>query len=515
MRPVRALEVRYGVERNQPRRATATGEFRDARVACLQIELDGGLRARCERVRHRATDDAAGGHDEHRCSGVEPLAGLGNSGRDALAELPPGLAAGDRLLVSRPLVQSLADGQEIRAPVTTRTERAIVAPVKGAEDAGGVVFIETRIGDRQWCTRQSFDDGGECRSLAIEAAGDEAGKLDASRGEMLAEPQRLLDSEPGYGVVVAGEVRLRVTYEIQVGHVGMWRGRPTQSNLSAPAACGPKHERTVSGTSARFEASGVVTLITDFGLRDPFVGVMKGQLLRRHPAVRIVDLTHEIVPHWPAEAGFWLARSFRYFPVGTVHVAVVDPGVGGSRAIALVECEGHAFLAPDNGLLANVIETASEVTLRRLDAAALEPLALALPSATFHGRDIFAPVAAELAAGRVQPADLGPAVSDLIPGWLDEPVVGLGQVTGSVVTVDHFGNLITNIEAAHLETIPHPMVRVAGRELPLRRTYSDVRPGEYLALVNSFGVIEIARAEQSAADGLGLDRGAPVTVFQK
>jgi hypothetical protein len=266
---------------------------------------------------------------------------------------------------------------------------------------------------------------------------------------------------------------------------------------------------------ARFTASGVVTLTTDFGLKDPFVGVMKGQLLVRYPDVRIVDLTHDVLAHWPAEAGFWLARSFRYFPAGSVHVAVVDPGVGSSRDIAVVECERHVFLAPDNGLLAGVIETASEATLRRIEPPVLRSLGIGTPSATFHGRDIFAPLAAELAAGRLQPADLGSPVRELIPGWVEEPVVGLGQVTGVVVTIDHFGNLITNIDSRYLAGLSQPGVRVAGRELPLRRTYSDVRPGEYLALVNSFGVLEIARAERSAAEGLGLDRGAPVVVFQK
>jgi S-adenosyl-L-methionine hydrolase (adenosine-forming) len=259
----------------------------------------------------------------------------------------------------------------------------------------------------------------------------------------------------------------------------------------------------------------VVTLTTDFGLKDPFVGVMKGQLLVRYPGVRIVDLTHDVLAHWPAEAGFWLSRSFRYFPAGTVHVAVVDPGVGSARDIAAVECEGHLFLAPDNGLLAGVIESAAGVTLRRVEARVLGEIGIGTVSATFHGRDVFAPLAAELAAGRLAPADLGPVVPELIPGWLEEPAVGASQVTGTVVTVDHFGNLITNIDSSYLSALSQPAVRLAGRELPLRKTYSNVRPGEYLALVNSFGVVEVARAEGSAADGLGLARGAPVVVFQK
>jgi len=259
----------------------------------------------------------------------------------------------------------------------------------------------------------------------------------------------------------------------------------------------------------------VVTLTTDFGLKDPFVGVMKGRLLERFPEARIVDLTHEIPAHWPAEAGFWLARSFRYFPTGTVHVAVVDPGVGSSREIAAIEADGHVFLAPDNGLLAPVIDSAAEVALRHVAPELLDRLGVRAPSATFHGRDIFAPLAGALAAGRLQASELGPLVDELVPGWIEEPQVAAGQVTGTVVTIDHFGNLITNIEPRHLRGIAHPVVRVGGREFALRRTYSDVRPGDYLALVNSFGVVEVAQAERSAAEGLGLARGAPVVVVSK
>ncbi|HEX7374371.1 MAG TPA: SAM-dependent chlorinase/fluorinase, partial [Steroidobacteraceae bacterium] len=259
--------------------------------------------------------------------------------------------------------------------------------------------------------------------------------------------------------------------------------------------------------SGNFHASGVITLTTDFGLKDPFVGVMKGQVLRRFLEARIVDLTHEIVAHWPAEAGFWLARSFRYFPAGTVHVAVVDPGVGSSREIAVVETEGHLFLAPDNGLLGALVDRATEpLVQRRLASTVPATLGIQKVSATFHGRDIFAPIAAEIAAGRLLPAALGEVVTDLIPGWIEEPARTAAQVSGVVVTVDHFGNLITNIDAQLVEGFAHPVVRVGGRELAMRRTYSDVRPGDYLVLVNSFGVIEVARAEQSASAGLGLAR---------
>jgi S-adenosyl-L-methionine hydrolase (adenosine-forming) len=262
-----------------------------------------------------------------------------------------------------------------------------------------------------------------------------------------------------------------------------------------------------------FSPSGVITITTDFGLQGPFVATMKGRILARSPQARIIDVTHEVPVYWPAEAGFWLARAYAYFPNGSVHVAVVDPGVGTTRDILAVVADGHAFLAPDNGLLAPVVTRATSCKIRRLDIARLMgKFSLPPVSATFHGRDIFAPIAAEMAAGRAPFAELGPEVTDIVPSWVDEPTASADQVAGVVITIDHFGNLITNIDAGLIHAFPHPVVRTGGHNFPLRRTYGDVRPGEYLALINSFGVIEIARAEQSAAEGLGLGRGAPVTV---
>jgi S-adenosyl-L-methionine hydrolase (adenosine-forming) len=258
--------------------------------------------------------------------------------------------------------------------------------------------------------------------------------------------------------------------------------------------------------------SGVITLTTDFGHQGPFVGVMKGAVLMRFPQARLIDLTHEILVHWPAEAGFWLARSYQYFPVGTVHVAVVDPGVGTSRSIIAVAADGHLFLAPDNGLLAPVVARAREARIVSVAGVQLVRLGIHRVSATFHGRDIFAPVAAELAAGRVQIETLGPAVRSIVPAWVDEPSVDARSVAGVIITQDHFGNLITNIDAPLTERFRLPLVHAGNHSFPILRTYAETRPGEYLALVNSFGVIEIARAEGSAAEGLGLSRGAPVIV---
>jgi len=260
--------------------------------------------------------------------------------------------------------------------------------------------------------------------------------------------------------------------------------------------------------------SGIITLTTDFGTRDPFVGVMKGSILSRWPEAKIIDLTHEILVHWPAEAGFWLARSFEYFPRGSVHVAVVDPGVGTKRDIAIVETEGHLFLAPDNGLLAPITSRVGRFKAYRLELHRLAHLGLSVPSATFHGRDIFGPIAAELAAGRLRPHQIGSELRELVPAWVDEPEVETGRVAGAVITVDHFGNLITNIDAALLARFSRPTVRTGSHEFPLKRTYGDGRPGEYVALVNAFRVIEIARSEGSATLGLGLGRGARVEVIE-
>lgn len=265
--------------------------------------------------------------------------------------------------------------------------------------------------------------------------------------------------------------------------------------------------------TTKFSASGVITITTDFGHQGPFVATMKGRILTRLPQARLIDVTHEVPVYWPAEAGFWLARSFEFFPMGTVHIAVVDPGVGTKRDIIAVHADHHVFLAPDNGLLAPIVTRAPGAVVYRVDVDAVRKrLSLTVPSATFHGRDIFAPIAAELAAGRIGVDELGPITIDIVPSWVDDPTVTPDQVAGVVITIDHFGNLITNIDAALIRRFVHPVVRTAGHSFLLRRTYGDVQPGDYLALINSFGVVELARAEQSAAEGLGLGRGTPVSV---
>jgi len=260
------------------------------------------------------------------------------------------------------------------------------------------------------------------------------------------------------------------------------------------------------------KTSGVITITTDFGHKGPFAAVMKGVILSRNPDAKIIDLAHDIPAQWPPEAGFWVSRSYAWFPTGTVHLAIVDPGVGTERDILVAECDGHLFMAPDNGLLAQLFDSCDEPRIFKLDMSRLASLDLPEPSATFHGRDIFAPVAAELAAGRLSVNDIATPTQDWTPGWVEEPEVTAGKVTGIVVTVDTFGNLISNIDAAMVENLDQPVAEIAGHQIPMRETYGRAQPGDYLALVNSFGVVEIARAEGSAADGLGSARGAPLVL---
>ncbi len=265
--------------------------------------------------------------------------------------------------------------------------------------------------------------------------------------------------------------------------------------------------------SDRFTASGVITVTTDFGHRGPFVGTMKGVILSRFGAARIVDLTHEAYVHWPAEAGFWIARSYHYFPAGSVHLAVVDPGVGTDRSVLLAVADGHAFLAPDNGLLAELIERGGAV-VRHLPDALIDQYRLADTSATFHGRDVFAPLAAALACGELTPEACGAPADDWVPSIIEPPETRGAQLVGVVITTDHFGNLISNIAREDLSAFRAPVVHAGGHEIRVQRTYGDVAPGEFVALVNSFGVLEIACAEQNAAEHLGLRRGAPIRVTE-
>jgi len=257
--------------------------------------------------------------------------------------------------------------------------------------------------------------------------------------------------------------------------------------------------------------SGIVTLLSDWGLEDPYVGAMKGVLYREAPELRaIVDLGHEVPPQDVATAALFLEGAFPFFPAGTVHVAVVDPEVGTRRSLLVLEARGQALLAPDNGLLAGLAEREPGSILRRIDPGRL-PIVGA--SATFHGRDRFAPLAARLVGG-TPPASLGTSCAD--PRELPaEELVALedGSLRGTIVRIDRFGNGITSARREHFlgsDGERRFTCRVAGRDLPLRRTYADVARGELVCLLDSYDRFEIAERDGDAARTLGLARGTQV-----
>jgi S-adenosylmethionine hydrolase len=253
--------------------------------------------------------------------------------------------------------------------------------------------------------------------------------------------------------------------------------------------------------------------MSDFGLRDPYVGIMKGRILQRAPHVSILDLTHEITPFQPEEAGYWLWCCYTQFFPGTVHVAVVDPGVGSERAIIVLQVDGQRFIAPDNGLLGLIAQSRGDAVAVQLDSGVLLSLKLGQVSATFHGRDIMAPLAAELVRERLRLEQLGPRCTPL-PGRLQPGAPAEdGSIRGAIAVIDHFGNGLTTIPAAALNEVEGGQVELRKRRLRLVRTYQQARPGECVGLINSSSMLELAVREGSAAATLGLHPGLPVRVL--
>lgn len=255
--------------------------------------------------------------------------------------------------------------------------------------------------------------------------------------------------------------------------------------------------------------SGLITLTTDFGTADHFVGTMKGVILSIAPRARIVDITHEIAPYAVMQAAFSIAQAWRYFPKGTIHVIVVDPGVGSARRPILAEAEGQFFIAPDNGALSIVYE-AAKTKVRVIS----NPKVMRHEvSRTFHGRDVFAPAAAHLAAG-IAAAQFGAIIHDAVRFDSLQPVeVATNRWDGLVLKVDRFGNLITNL---HIDTFPDVRTRPfelrigTARIRRLALTFSETDLDELFLIAGSSGYFEIAANQSSAADRLGCGAGAPV-----
>jgi len=243
--------------------------------------------------------------------------------------------------------------------------------------------------------------------------------------------------------------------------------------------------------------SSLITLLTDFGLSDSYVAEVKAVLLSRAPGATLVDITHQVSPGDLRGGQYLLARSWERFPQGTVHLAIVDPGVGTARRALAAAAGGHWFVAPDNGLL-SFLEKPRFVSLAVPGGAA----------PTFHGRDVFAPAAAALASGK-RLEELGSPITDPYISPLPSPHHDRTAVMGEVLYVDRFGTLISNIPGPDVE--PGVRIRVAGTDVgALRRTFGDVERGTLLAFVGSGGTVEIAVRDGSAARLLGVGVGAEV-----
>lgn len=251
--------------------------------------------------------------------------------------------------------------------------------------------------------------------------------------------------------------------------------------------------------------SGIISLITDFGLSDPYAGVMKGVVLSINPLARVIDITHQVNHGFIAQAASILEEAYSFFPAGTVHVVVVDPEVGTQRRPLAVKTENHFFVGPDNGVLWPVINTSKNTQVVHLTE---KCFFLPRISQTFHGRDIFAPVAAHLSLG----ADIlqaGALIDDPLPlDTLTPSQIG-EELIGQVTRIDHFGNLLTNIHRKDLEAfqgLDTVSVKIGDLLIKgIRNTYGDGGEGEALALIGSSDCLEIAVNRGRASDRLGAD----------
>ncbi|MBI3129519.1 MAG: SAM-dependent chlorinase/fluorinase [Candidatus Tectomicrobia bacterium] len=264
----------------------------------------------------------------------------------------------------------------------------------------------------------------------------------------------------------------------------------------------------------------VITLVTDFGLEDHYVGVMKGVILATNPDVQIVDISHSIPPFDVSAGALVLATSYHYFPNGTIHVAVVDPGVGGDRRSIIAATDHYLFVGPDNGCFTHIFDDPTFRWVRHLRTV---EFFLEKVSSTFHGRDVYAPVAGHLSLG--EPAEnFGPLIGDPIRLANAKPQVGEdGCIRGEVIYVDRFGNLITNIDtvafwegesrAGEADENLIPVIEACGKRIRgMSEFYGAVRPGEVGAQLNSWSRMEIFIPEGNAARELGAGKGVPVHV---
>jgi S-adenosyl-L-methionine hydrolase (adenosine-forming) len=262
-------------------------------------------------------------------------------------------------------------------------------------------------------------------------------------------------------------------------------------------------------------ARSIVTLTTDFGSTDPFVGIMKGVILGVNPEVDIVDICHDIRAYDIMEAAYVIGQAYRYFPPRTIHLVLVDPGVGTARRPLLVSADRYLFLAPDNGVLSVIYSREEALYVRHISSTHyfLEPV-----SNTFHGRDVFAPIAGWLSR-RVETEKFGDLITDFARFAMPLPKrVNKKLIEAIVLRVDRFGTLITNLTPADLPELfgkpPSPFKILVGKAeiTQLKTAYADGAPGELFVIQGSSGYIEIAQNRGSASHMLGVGRGVEISV---
>ena len=256
----------------------------------------------------------------------------------------------------------------------------------------------------------------------------------------------------------------------------------------------------------------IVTLLTDFGLKGEYSGAMKGVILKINPRCQVVDITHQITPQNIQEASFVLSSIYPYYPSGTVHVVVVDPGVGTKRRPIILQKDGFFFVGPDNGVFTSILSGKGKITGYEISR---KEFFLTPISETFHGRDIFAPVAGLLSLGKA-PKLFGPRIEGFIQTRWPQPRIKGGKILGQVLWADSFGNLITNISRKGYERlIGGHSIQIKGKGWQIKRlyrTYEQGQPGEPLALFGSMGRLELAVNQGCARKILGLNPGDPVII---
>jgi S-adenosylmethionine hydrolase len=239
----------------------------------------------------------------------------------------------------------------------------------------------------------------------------------------------------------------------------------------------------------------IVTLTTDFGIKDHYVGVMKGVMLSINPDILIIDITHQIPPQDILGGAFTLRNIYRYFPQGTIHVAVIDPGVGSGRKSIALEADGSIFIGPDNGIFTFICRESKSAKVFEISNS---KYVLPNVSHTFHGRDIFAPAAAHISLG-IPPEDLGKGVKNPMMISIKEPETRGDEIIGEFIYVDSFGNLISNIPSELIK--PGFKIHVGKRTINgISKSYADAQKGELTAIIGSSGLLEISVNQGRASD---------------